>query len=566
MAQGFNRDAEFDRARAEIARLLMPGMLGFYTHFEATEIFAVRDEERIPFNVFSVLVAEEHEADATKEPHFLGGRIRLKTLKGWMFGIQRYVRPITELLPVFDHLRQAEEWRPSGKRLHVGSLVPVPTQFAPADSTESAPWNNVLKNNFWCGSHLVEWADAEKTSLRALFEDPPRLQELSEAVQREVPIRLASLSDRLGNIVLQVPGDVLVAVFAKAHNGNASVNVRWHPKATPRPLRVSCEMQFDNIVTAFASGVLLGAELTLPMADGRGTLRGILWDDEHQIVVAATASTGFINTFGWNMRVVDNEPRVFTLRRRDGSEDQVRVGLSISTYHEVKAPGPDRGEKWTHQRMYRAEAAALVRSRRFVQYNPTSGSSDTEHEKALDDIRALLNEFGEKGASLWDPYLSADDILRTLFYCPHNGAELRALTAGQEYVGGPIPRPTLASLRRQAVEWLGQWFWPPPPQPTFAERQRSVFAAANSNFRGLRLEYRIRTGSAGWPFHDRFLIFPGKEDASARAWSLGTSVNSLGKRHHILQEVDDGQLVMDAFNGLWGELDTPEHLVWKIPP
>jgi hypothetical protein len=81
----------------------------------------------------------------------------------------------------------------------------------------------------------------------------------------------------------------------------------------------------------------------------------------------------------------------------------------------------------------------------------------------------------------------------------------------------------------------------------------------------LRLEYRIRTESAGWPFHDRFLIFPGEPGAGARAWSLGTSVNGVGKRHHILQQVDDGQLVMDAFNRLWDELDQAEHLIWRVP-
>jgi hypothetical protein len=301
------------------------------------------------------------------------------------------------------------------------------------------------------------------------------------------------------------------------------------------------------------------------MQDAQGTLRGVLWDDQNQVIVAATASTGFINTVGWKMRIADPEPRVFTIKKPDGSKQRCRVGLSTSTYNEVKAPAPDRGEKWTHRRIYRDEAARLAQSRRFVQYNPASGQQDTEHERALGDIRALIIQYGEGGTCLWDPYLSADDILHTLFYCPHHNAVLRALTAGQEYPSGSIPKPTLASLRRQLMEWLQQTFWKPQPKPSFAERQRTAFKAANSNLRGLRLEYRIRIGSAGWPFHDRFLIFPGEESAGARAWSLGTSVNSLGKRHHILQQVDDGQLVMDAFNSLWDELDQLEHLIWKVP-
>lgn len=59
-------------------------------------------------------------------------------------------------------------------------------------------------------------------------------------------------------------------------------------------------------------------------------------------------------------------------------------------------------------------------------------------------------------------------------------------------------------------------------------------------------------------------FFP-KADEAALAWSLGTSVNSLGTEHHILQKVDDGQLVADAFVDLWEQLNKPEHLIWKKP-
>jgi hypothetical protein len=61
------------------------------------------------------------------------------------------------------------------------------------------------------------------------------------------------------------------------------------------------------------------------------------------------------------------------------------------------------------------------------------------------------------------------------------------------------------------------------------------------------------------------LIFPATADRGALAWSLGTSVNSLGKQHHILQQVDDGQRIMDAFLDLWDRLNGPEHLIWKTP-
>jgi hypothetical protein len=192
--------------------------------------------------------------------------------------------------------------------------------------------------------------------------------------------------------------------------------------------------------------------------------------------------------------------------------------------------------------MYRDETARLAAERRFVQYRPEPCRQQEEHEKALTDLRSLINQHGRDGAWLWDPYLSAQDILETLFHCSQAGVDLRGLTAALV----PTEQDTSISIL------------------AFFEAQRQEFAAANGNFRGLRLEYRARIGPAGWGFHDRFLIFP-RSDRGALAWSLGTSINSLGKQHHILQRVDDGQRIADAFLELWDSLDKPEHLIWKIP-
>src|SRR5271168_3936724 len=97
-----NWDSEI--ARKEMTRLTQPGVLGFYTHFEATVVFAFPPGQQEPINVFSIMVAEERLANTPKEPHLLNPerRIELKSLKGWKFGIQRYVKPIADLAPAFD--------------------------------------------------------------------------------------------------------------------------------------------------------------------------------------------------------------------------------------------------------------------------------------------------------------------------------------------------------------------------------------------------------------------------------------------------------------------------------
>ena len=94
--------------------------------------------------------------------------------------------------------------------------------------------------------------------------------------------------------------------------------------------------------------------------------------------------------------------------------------------------------------------------------------------------------------------------------------------------------------------------------------QREQLEAAKGNCHGLELGFRIREGGAGWAFHDRFIIFP-RAQGSALAWSLGTSINSFGNEHHILQKVLHGEPIAQAFNDLWERLEGDRYLIWKTP-
>ncbi|MFH1346269.1 MAG: VPA1262 family N-terminal domain-containing protein [Pseudomonadota bacterium] len=540
-----DRDDDLTFVKDEIARLTKDGVLGFYTHFEVTEVIAFRGRDAPPLNVFSVFVAEDRGDIAATSPEFLGPRITLKQARGWTFGVCRYLQPVSEILNALAFFQTALEWKPSGKVLNVGPLVAVPTQFISADTTVIVPWNNVLKNNFWNGSYVVEFADPDKAELKLFFDSPPLLQELSEQIQTFAPIQLASLSDRLGNLAFQIPITVLTATFAHQRlSGDVVVSLGWHPKAKPRKVRAVCDMQFDDTLTGYASSEVNGDSATIQTASGLGTLRAALWDEDNRVLLAATGSTAFIETIVTNMYVNDPEPRIFSVPSRTGGLQ--RIGLHQSNKIVVEARNGKKRDKWAKQRIYRDEAARLSRERRFVQYRPT-GLKTAAHEAALKDLHFLLRRYGEDGAWLWDPYLTATDILETLFHCPHSGVELRALTAAAE-----IPDDDT-----EASENLTR-------HQAFAVGQRSIFDNAQSNWRGIRLEYRMRSGPSGWPFHDRFLIFPVK-DGGAHAWSLGTSVNSFGTIHHILQKVDDGQLVMDAFAELWDQLDQPQHLILKKP-
>ncbi|OCI99146.1 hypothetical protein A6U85_31870 [Agrobacterium sp. 13-626] len=526
----------------QLKQMICPGLIGFYNQVEATEILAFPPNERQPTNLLTLLVAEERSPPATNKPAFINDkRIQIRGLHGWRFGVWRYFLPLSRLMPAFEKLSDRGIWDASGTEQRHNALIARPPQFVPPNSFKEVPLNRILKNNFWNGCQVLEWADPKKEAVDFLLSAPHHLQSLSEAIAHCIPMHLASVSDRLGNIILQLPVTVLMARFLGKQDGNFILETGWHPHALQRPLRASIELEFDDLLTGYRATPVEGEQTVLEVPPGPGSHRGILWDEVNSIVLAATGPSAFFRGFEMNMRPIAPEPRIFQLPDERGLPKRQRIAVYHTVKNLVGARETDGNEGWTERRIYQNETSQLVRERRFVQYLPQAGMQNAEHEKALDDIRNLIGLYGDDGAWLWDPYLSAMDILKILFFSPHIGSDLRGLTAKRE---------------------------PPcqdePGSFDFAQKQRDVFADAKSNLYGLRLEFRARSGPAGWDFHDRFLIFP-RKGRGALAWSLGTSINSIGKAHHILQRVDDGQLVMDAFNALWSALDRPEQLVWKVP-
>ena len=45
-------------------------------------------------------------------------------------------------------------------------------------------------------------------------------------------------------------------------------------------------------------------------------------------------------------------------------------------------------------------------------------------------------------------------------------------------------------------------------------------------------------------------------------WSLGTSVNSFGKKHQILQQVSNPRYILDDFEELWAALEDGSCQIW----
>jgi len=527
--------------RQTLQLLLQPNVIGTFHHFEVIEVVGTRRQFQ-PCNILSVAVACEanQTVNVNANAVFQPLSVQIDGFRDWRFGLNHYRTPLPALDQAFLGMSTGQ-WCLSGKALAIGPLKPQVPTFAPANGSVSIPINAILKNNFWSGSHILRLLDPDKTWFEPFLRDRRRLQILSDSVAPFFPLAFAGLADFLGDIVIQLPTTILTSAVRSQMN-NLSISATWRPGITPLNLRAAARTRWDGLLVTSDVSDSFRTSITILVDGHEQPVESELWDEQSKVILAATAPTSTMKQASVQIHVLQHEPRLFQYLDEQAQVVPARVSLMVTSRTQAGSLPIDDAIAWRNQRQDLEEKRRLDETRDFVQYRPQPGSANVR-KQALDDLRYLISQHGMDGVDLWDPYLTADDILQTLFWCPHSSAHLRALTDGRT-----PPRPK---------DFVG-------PFQSFEDQQRSVFRDRAGNREHLQLEYRGRKGPEGWAFHDRFLIFPGGP-AGPSAWSLGTSVNSLGTAHHILQKVANPALVAGAFEDLWNALNRPTHLIWSSP-
>lgn len=548
----------------ELERLLSPGLIGRYSWFEVIEISASFDGKDF-LNIFSIYVALDGlPPDEHKQVRFINGKDRkVNGVVNCSFGIARRHVTSEVLLKAAEHFDAQGKWQTGDTPLSHGQLAACAPAFYAPNGTQAVPLNRVLKNNFWNGSYIVELADASKAALKFLTQDQKAITALGAWVRKFLPIDIASVADRVGNIIIQLPVQSLSTSFHGTHQNEIGITIAWHPTVSPRRINGTIELNFDEAVVSYGQKELQEGVNLIASDSTNRPFRGFVWDMEKRALLAAYPSTIFIGGGGVSsMSSMGGLNRIFYETDSDGNHVRREVSL-WSPERTWPTPGNSMQRpngKWTDRRISDTEIQNLVKSKHFIQYGGVVRGG-SEHARALADIRELLNAHGKHAAYLWDPYLSSTDVLATLLHSSYSDSDLRALTSTKAFERSDEGVPTseehiqpeaqhsntTTSTRRQL--WI--------------KEQGDLLSQSIEGSPNMKLEFRVSFGPKGWPFHDRFLIFPQKGDETPKVWSLGASVNQLGTTHAIVQQVAHPQPVLDVFEELWARIETEEHLIWK---
>ncbi len=512
--------------------LTKDGNVGFYQSCEITEIFLTRKKDNITFNFYTLAVFEEKPFTERKQ-QFLCKPISVN--KNYNIGIQKYWLSLYEVEQNYNTLKTKGKWLYEGKSIsNFPKLNNLSKQYIPP--IDGNRINKILKNNYR-GSYILEFFDEKKSNFENILniENISKLNDLSDKIKNVVPIDLSVVRDRIGNFIFQFPITILNS-DAKALNtwDGVTIDFSWHKnlKSIPECL-LQVESIFDN---NYMGSTIENYNKSSTQSVNIGNLDQInhikIWKKEPSLILY-TFSGSFIRDFSLNMKIISSEPRLFEL---NGKMEQVQI--SNRDGHRKKNTKHSYID-FISNNLYDAEKKQLEKNLAFKQYN-------LGKKGMIEDLRLLIKRYGENGVFIWDPFLSPNDIFNTLYFCPNGGVPLKAIGSITDTV------KNVYNLKGKKVSDI-------------IEDYKIKFENPKNNNYHLNLEFRIQHGNFGWPFHDRFLIFPSIELKRSKVYSLGTSVNSYGKSHHILQEVSHPQPVVDAFNELWNKLDNSDCLVWKNP-
>ena len=531
---GINENISTEYLLREYDELISCKSLGDYNCCEMISIILWNKMRKSASNLYTIFTFEERMSVDEKTEYLFE---KLERITGeYSVGIQRKVFEASKIRDIFKMICTSRENLSidiGDGDLQVGHLEGVTKVFIQQDSTIEILLNKVLKNNFRNGSYVMEFFDIDKTVLKIWT--PKELEKLTEKIHSVIPIDLFSVSDRIGNFVFQFPSlNVKSSYFTNELESELTYQVSFRKECEEDDeFILLSEGNVDDSVAAFGTKIFTrdGCDVTFTVGDASRICKTTIIDMKRQLILSRQ-DTSIIRKLSTIMEMGSQYGEQRLIYDENGS----LISTLEPVYAENICVGPPiyrMRDDYIRNRQYARRVEELYARAEFRRYG-----RNAQANKAVIDVIALMNRVKIGKVYLWDPYLTVEDLLHTWYFTTSMNVKLYAITSGE-----------IAEKSKMSVH-------------TWISEQQKIMDK-RSNHYGIHAELRCQWGDYGYSFHDRFLMSVRKEEDRPQVWSLGTSINSLGDKHHIVQSVEHPQMLVDAFEELWEELSNPECLVWK---
>ncbi|MFH2064912.1 MAG: VPA1262 family N-terminal domain-containing protein [Pseudomonadota bacterium] len=537
-------------ASSDFDRLLKQGSIGFYNSCEITQVFLHDKISKVNTNFFSLACFSERSVSAIEE-RFLSPKLHsINSLTG--MGIIQFTVPVDEAKVLFNHAQKGS-FQINDKQSRLSkNLVLLPKQYVPQVWGTSEPFiNKLLKPNFYGENYIVEFFDEEKGVLANL--ERAEVEKIFCFVKdcADISIDLSSVYDRVGGLIFQFPITVLTCDCRLLANSNSvRLNFNRHLECNGAELIIACKTSLDDVVTGFRTTVCSATDRTAELEIGDSDNLELFVSLKYSGLLLHHTKMQFCREIRMNMNWSTAHAKPRTILTSD-SKNPVELHITSSLPMHI-----GRRQK----REYRDYIRRRTQENEIISY---SGDylvlQKGERTEALAFIRKKLRSVSElREIVLWDPYLSVQDIVDTLYF-ETTGVPFKCITS-------------LKGLKKMSPfdiddisDGLDEEEQVPVTFETAKKHQRDLIQKLSNNL-GVRIEFRCQHNHYGYPFHDRFLILiPNDEEILPVVYSLGSSVNSLGKLHHLIQKVTNPRVILNNFNSLWNDLHPEQCRVFLLP-
>lgn len=534
------------------------GVLNSCNYAEVVQVILLRKKDNVCLNYFthvlfsSVFSEEESSVFLTDRPISINSEYKVLITK------EKIARD--SVLDILQNAAESQTWEWKEDKALLDDVFPMDLQFIPeTDPTGSKTSDSTLVpielalygSNFSGGYYLCELFSAKTVLAKSLSTDDNRKIQ-DEINKAKIGFNLESLFDRIGNIVCKIPMDIIrhKPVKLSPERGIAGRFILENSCTEPLECVLQIILESDHTIIETRVEEMVFSEKgeirEYSIDPNRYSNRIILLDKKSGIIYYSAVRD---YSFGSNYYAMITPPQFgiqSSLKRIiviDGQDKEIEL-TNIAGIGEVSIEKEifeieKRQHKWMTEYEYKHH---FFRS--FV-----VGQENEAIQTVIDicNDRDLFWDLEE--VWLVDPYLSADDILKTVVYCGKYGISIKCLTHIAAINGNRETRTETTTEGESLFE-------------TTVSRYNGILKNALGKQKDLKLEYRTVAGMTGISFHDRYLILKCGLNKS-RAWSLGISVNSLGKSHHIIQIVQSPMDVIDTIDTIWNQSLREECLIFK---
>ena len=534
------------------------GVLNSCNYAEVVQVILLRKKDNVCLNYFTHVLfssgfsEEESSVFLTDRPISINSEYKVLITK------EKIARD--SVLDILQNAAESQTWEWKEDKALLDDVFPMDLQFIPeTDPTGSKTSDSTLVpielalygSDFSGGYYLCELFSAKTVLAKSLSTDDNRKIQ-DEINKAKIGFNLESLFDRIGNIVCKIPMDIIrhKPVKLSPEWGIAGRFILENSCTEPLECVLQIILESDHTIIETRVEEMVFSEkgeIREYSIDPNRYSNRIILSDKKSGIIYYSAVRDY--SFGSNYYAMITPPQFgiqSSLKRIiviDGQDKEIEL-TNIAGIGEVSIEKEifeieKRQHKWMTEYEYKHH---FFRS--FV-----VGQENEAIQTVIDicNDRDLFWDLEE--VWLVDPYLSADDILKTVVYCGKYGISIKCLTHIAAINGNRETRTETTTEGESLFE-------------TTVSRYNGILKNALGKQKDLKLEYRTVAGMTGISFHDRYLILKCGLNKS-RAWSLGISVNSLGKSHHIIQIVQSPMDVIDTIDTIWNQSLREECLIFK---